>query len=135
MMIISTNTKVTIEIDSYAERHFIKDFVKKYKKQWDLTLISIKTVLLHLDNLLLTDKAEIIHSFPQGRIIKFEFKLAWSKKSAKSSGNRMILYHGFTTHTCYILLVYHKWHIKWNNETIWREQEIKQNCAIIKNIM
>ena len=34
---MSTNVNYTVEVEKYAERHFIASFKKKYKGAWDIT--------------------------------------------------------------------------------------------------
>lgn len=97
----------SVQIEDFAERHFIKRFRKKYNNQWDITLRAIILELERIDNLLLTNKANIIID-SDIKIIKTEFKIAGSKESAKTSGNRCIAAWHKNDNFVSILLVYGK---------------------------
>ena len=83
---------------------------------------------------MLTTKVEMIHQNDSWQILKCEFKIAGSNESAKSSGNRMIVYHEYQTQTCHVLLIYSKSHIKGDYETARWRKEIMENCEIVENI-
>ena len=130
-----SNHHYTINIWTYAERHYISHFRKSYSKAWDITQDAIYQELYRIDNFLKTTKAEIIVSCTQGDIIKCEFSIAGSHISAHTSGNRYIIYRNKETNTITILLVYTKDHIKKNQqETVRRKQEIKNNYDDIKHL-
>lgn len=97
----------SVQIEDFAERHFIKRFRKKYNNQWNITLRAIILELERIDNLLLTNKANIIID-SDIKIIKTEFKIAGSKESAKTSGNRCIAAWHKNDNFVSILLVYGK---------------------------
>jgi hypothetical protein len=42
----------SVQIEPFAERHFIKSFEKKYKSSWDSTYQSIVEMLERIDALL-----------------------------------------------------------------------------------
>lgn len=126
----STSNISHVVIHPYAQKHFVKDFLKVHKSVWTQTRKFIEYELLHLDNLLLTSKAEVINENESHRIIKVEFKIAGSKESAKTSWNRIIVCHNMCECICHVLLVYNKTHIKWDNETARRVREVKNNCGI-----
>ena len=111
----------SVQIEDFAERHFIKSFEKKYKGKWDLTLISISAQLARIDNLLLTDRAETITDAGDIKIIKTKFKVVDTKESAKTSGNRCIVAWCISKQLVSILLVYGKTDLSGKNETTeWR---------------
>src|SRR5258708_7640182 len=107
----------SVEIGSFAERHFIKSFRKKYKINWDFTLRAIVAEFERIDTLLLTDKAETICDADDIKIIKTKFKIARSKESAKTSGNRCIVAWHDGQRRVVILLVYSKTDLSGRNET------------------
>lgn len=125
------NQKYNIKTGKYARNHFLKSFSKKYKT-WDNTFSYINDMLSRIDRLLLTSNAERIHIWNNLYIAKCEFKIAWSNQSAKSSWNRIIVYVDQEQKEITILLIHSKTDIKWNNETVWRQQEIKNNYNVIK---
>jgi hypothetical protein len=111
------NYSVTVE--DFAERHFIKSFQKKYTTFWSITLRAIIAEFERVDMLLETEKAEIISISGIVKIIKTEFKIAGTKESAKSSGNRCIIAVDEKMKKVSILLVYTKTDVKGANETVW----------------
>ena len=125
----------SVRIESFAESHFIKSFQKKHKKHWDVTLISIIKALEHIDNLLLTSRAETIHDVDGVKIIKVEFTVSGTREAAKKSGNRCIVaWHkdeGFVS----VLLVYSKTDIGSDNETVKWEALVKENYPEYKKYL
>lgn len=120
------NFSVTIE--DFAERHFIKSFQKKYQGKWDITRRAIIAELERIDNLLLTSRAEIISDVDDMQIIKTKFRIAGTKESAKSSGNRCIVALNKEKQSASVLLVYSKTDLSGKNETAeWK--------TIIKGLM
>ena len=128
-------TNFSVQIEEFAERHFIKSFQKKYKKQWDATLISIIAELERIDNLLLTDKAETICDAGAIKIIKTKFRVAGTKESAKTSGNRCIVAWHEDKQLVSVLLVYAKTDLSGTNETAEWTKMVKDNYSAYKNIL
>lgn len=116
-----------ILISDYSKNHFIKKFSKKYKNTWDETFEQISNLLSHIDKFILTTKAEKVHICNIWYIVKCEFKIAWSNESPKTSWNRVIAFIDEERKNAEILLIYSKNNILWNNETVWWQQEIKNN--------
>ena len=125
----------TVKIKEYAERHFIKSFEKKYKQAWEVTLNSIVAELERIDNLLETDRADTVCHFENIRIIKTEFRIATTKESAKTSGNRSIVAINVDTKKVSVLLVYTKTDIDGSNETSWWKNLVKDNYPEYKGII
>lgn len=124
----------SIKIEDFAERHFVKTFQKKYKNAWDTTLVAIKAELERLDSLLLTDKADLILIQGNIRIIKTDFRVAGTKESAKSSGNRCIVAQHLDTRIVRVLLVYCKTDLSGKNETAEWKQLVKNNYPDFKSL-
>ncbi len=123
-----------VQIEDYAERHFIKKFKKKYNSQWDVTLRSITFEFERIDNLLKTTRAEIIID-GDIKIIKTEFRIAKSKESAKTSGNRCIVAWHESDKFVSVLLVYSKTDItSKNKETDEWKKIIKNNYSEYKHL-
>lgn len=119
----------SVQIEDFAERHFIKSFQKKYKTHWDSTMVAIIAELERIDNLLKTDKAEIICEMDGVKIIKTKFRVAGTKESAKSSGNRCIVAWNYEKKSVSLLLVYGKTDIEGDNETAQWKEIIKNNYS------
>lgn len=117
----------SVQIEDFAERHFIKSFKKKYNSGWEVTLRAIIFQLERIDNLLSTNKAETIIDGGEIKIIKTEFKIAGSKESAKTSGNRCVVAWHTKDRFVSILLVYGKTDLTSKNK------ETDEWKSIIKN--
>ena len=125
----------SVQIEDFAERHFIKSFKKKYNNHWDITLRAIVFELERIDNLLLTNKADIIVDGEDVKIIKTEFKIAGSNESAKTSGNRCIVAWRKEDGCVFILLVYGKTDLSsGNKETDEWKRIIKDNYSEYKHL-
>lgn len=124
-----------VQIEDFAERHFIKSFQKKHKTHWDVTLRAIIAQLERIDSLLLTDKAETVCDAGEVKIIKTEFKIAASKESAKTSGNRCVVAWYPKKQCVSILLVYGKTDLSGKNETAEWRQLIKENYQEYKDLL
>ncbi len=109
----------SVIIEDFAERHFIKNFKKKYNNFWDVTLRAIVVEFERIDMLLQTEKAETISFVGSVKIIKTEFKIAGTKESAKTSGNRCIIAVDEKLKKVSVLLVYTKTDVKGAIETVW----------------
>ncbi len=125
----------SVQVEAFAKRHFIKRFEKKYRKYWNVTLLAITAEFERIDNLLLTDKADIIIDSNNVKIIKTEFRVAGTEESAKKSGNRVIIAWHEKDKFVYILLVYGKTDLSSNNkETDEWKRIIKNNYPQYKHL-
>ncbi len=123
---MSTNYEVTIE--SFAERHFIKTFAKKYKKGWDFTISALIRQFQNIDVILEKSIAEYITDKNADIVIcKTEFKISGTQESRHASGNRcIVVIHKNTNKVC-VLLVYCKNDLGGGNETANWKRIIKEN--------
>ena len=119
--------KYSVLVDSYVERHYLKNFKKKYKGAWDITWRAIIEELKRIDSLSQTSIAEMIVNKDDVKIVKTEFRIAGTNKSRKSSGNRCIVAVHKDMNMVYVLLVYHKNDLGNGNETARWKQAIKEN--------
>lgn len=116
------STEYVVIVESFADRHFIKNFEKKYKGAWSVTWKAIEEELKRFDSLLATSITETIVDGKSIKICKTEFRIARTRESRKSSGNRCIIAVHKDTSTVHILLVYHKNDLGTSNETArWKE--------------
>ena len=118
--------KYKVIFEDYTNRHFVKNFRRKYRSKWDRTEESIIFVCEHIQNMLQTNRADLISTRGNFRLVKLDFAIFGLKISPKSSGNRCILLLDDETGVVRVLLVYSKNDITTVNET----QEWKR---IIKN--
>jgi hypothetical protein len=125
-----------VKIEEFAERHFIKSFKKKHNNHWEVTLRAIIFELERIDNLLLTNKADIIIDAGEVKIVKTEFKIAGSKESAKTSGNRCIVAWHKKDNCVFVLLVYGKTDLSsGNKETDEWKRRIKENYSQYEHLL
>jgi hypothetical protein len=128
-------TNYSVQVEEFTERHFIKSFQKKYKKQWDLTLVSIIAELERIDTLLLTDRAETICDAGAVKIVKTKFRVAGTKESAKTSGNRCIVAWHENKQYVAVLLVYSKTDLSGKHETAEWIKIIRDNYPAYKDML
>jgi len=121
--------KYTVNIEDYAQRHYIKTFEKKYHKAWDITIEALIRQFQSFDVLLLRKIAETIIDSGNIKICKTEFNVAGSNKSRHGSGNRCIVAVHKDISTINVLLVYHKNNLGSGNETAKWKQIIKENYS------
>lgn len=121
------STKYTVEVHSFAERHYIKNLKKKYKSHWDGAFQSIRFILERFEKAYKSKRMLLVHGDQQNGVYKMDFKVS-PKESAKSAGNRCIFHVDNATQTITILLVYHKDHLPKGNETTEWEKLVKKGC-------
>lgn len=97
----------------YAKKHFLKKFKKKYKgRQWELTEKSIRQDLARLrmknNSTQKTQQIDELYHCKDCWIAKYDFRIAGTKQSTKSSGNRCIIFIDNNKNLCEILLIYNK---------------------------
>ncbi len=129
----STNYEVLFE--SFAERHFVRTFAKKYKGAWDITRRAITEELRQIDILFLKNTAETIIDSKDIKICKTEFKIAGTQISRHGSGNRCIVaIHKNLDKVC-VLLVYHKNDLGGGNETSAWKNLVRENYPEYSNLL
>ena len=126
--------KYKVVFEDFAKRHFIKNFEKKYKSQWNKTQDDIVFVCEHIENMLLTKRADLISVADNYRLVKLDFAIFGLKVSPKSSGNRCILLLNDTLRIVRVLLVYSKNDIPTHNETQEWKKIIKAHYSDIGKI-
>jgi len=128
------STKYSVNIEKYAERHFIKKFKKKYRRAWDITLEALVRGFQSFDILFGSSIAEKIIVASDIEICKTEFKVAGTNQSRHGSGNRCIVAIHKDTQVVNVLLVYHKKDLGGNNETAKWRQIIKDNYSQYRHL-
>lgn len=129
----NNNELFSVVYTDYSKRHFLKDFEKKYKgKQWDFTE---KSIIQDLSRLRIKDNTtqfsnqidELKYSNHM-YLAKYDFKVALTNVSTKSSGNRCVLFIDDEKNTIEILLIYNKTHLPKNkDETKYIMDELSNN--------
>jgi len=127
--------KYAVTTEKFAEKHYLKNFRKRYKKPfyipWDAFVFMLQKIDLMLDR---DGNSEISDPNKEVVICKTEFKIA-QNESAKSSGNRCIIAQNKDKKEVRILLVYCKNDIKGSNETEWWKNTIRQNYPAYRNLL
>jgi hypothetical protein len=117
----------------YSERHFIKRFEKKYRKNWELTRQALIEQFKRIEALLLNGRTNTpIHESAdrQHWIVKHPFAVVGLHQSPQGSGNRAIVHVDREAKTVHVLLVYHKTDLGSapGGETAAWEKHIRENC-------
>lgn len=135
----TSNNVFSFYYESYAKKHFLKDFIKKYPGKWSFTEESIINDLIRLK--IPTNKTQYsmqvdeLHYIDNKWIIKYDFSIAGSRMSPKASGNRCIIYIDNDKETMNVLLIYSKTDLPKNKkETVYIEDIIKNEYPQIANI-
>lgn len=116
-----------VQIEPFADRHFIKSFEKKHRGAWQATWKGLVEEWKRFDALLESSIAETITNSEGIRICKTEFRVAGTHVSRKASGNRCILAVHSATATVHVLLVYSKTDITGGNETAKWKSLVREN--------
>ena len=122
-----------VSYKEYAKSHFLKEFEKKYKgKQWEKTESSIFEDLkrLRVKNNTTQQSSQIDELKHKNEywLFKYDFRIAGSNQSTKSSGNRIVGFIDNTQNQLDILLIYNKNDLPKNKkETKYIEDVISQN--------
>ncbi len=111
------STSYAVVVEKYAERHYISRFQKKHKNAWKITWRAVVEELKRLDTLFDTTIAETIRDSEKIKICKTEFRVAQTRESRKSSGNRCIIAVEKETNIVHVLLVYSKTDLGGSQET------------------
>ena len=124
---------------NYSQRHYCKDFIKKYKpRQWIETKKTIIAVLERAHSFQERNLIDLL-SFNQEverGIFKLDFRVAGTKESPKTSGNRVIFNLCNLTAKIEILIVYNKNNCdKKQSETQWIFNQIKENFPEYKKYL
>ena len=131
------SSKYSVTFDDYTERHFIKNFRKKYSdRAWQFTETAIRAICANFEETVQLDQCDIICHLENFRLCKLDFSLAGTEKSPKASGNRCILVADVGKQTVHVLLIYHKSDIvKSGNETVAWKQIILSEFRQYKNLI
>lgn len=125
---MSTSDVYIVEIEKYAERHYIASFKKKYKGAWDITLRALEEQYKRIEVLEgINSYIEKIYHCDDFKIFKTEFVVAGRHESKKGSGNRCIIVVHPKAKKVRILLVYGKTDVRGSHETAWWQSKVKEN--------
>ena len=131
-----SNDCYKVIVGDYAKSHFIKSFEKTYKQYWDSTFSFIEQSLQNLNAISKYDTFKTIREYDEwGKYLaKYKFKIDGSKKSAKESWNRAIIYIDNNKLEVIILLVYAKNDKKWKKKQYGGKKKLKKIILKLKSI-
>ena len=107
------NNIFTVTFSDYAKKHFLKRFEKDYKgRQWEITVESIFQDLARIktsnSDLQKTQQVDELWQKDDYWIFKYDFRVAKTKESTKSSGNRCVAFLDNASNRIIILIIYGK---------------------------
>ena len=111
--IFNDNNLFAVKFSDYARRHFLKRFEKDYSgKQWDVTVESILQDMPRIktgdSDLQKTQQVVQLWQKDNYWIFKYDFRVAQTKESTKSSGNRCVAFLDNAANKIIILIIYGK---------------------------
>lgn len=121
-----------VKQSKYSQRHFAKDFLKKYKnKKWEVTQTTFSQTLKRCFALQETKLLDCVNFSSEKKcgIFKLDFAVAGERQSPKISGNRLVFYLDNVNGVIDILLIYGKTHVS-GKETAWIRKSIKTNFPV-----
>lgn len=130
----------SVTYKDYAKSHFLKEFEKKYKgKRWEKTESSFLEDLrrLRMQNNTTQYSNQVDQLKHQGDywLFKYDFRIALTKESTKTSGNRIVAFIDNKYNKMEILLIYAKTDLPKNqSETTFIYTTIKNNYPDISEL-
>ena len=124
-----------VGFSDYAKRHFLKRFQKDYKsRQWEMTVESIFQDMSRLktlnNDLQKTQQVDELWHKDNYWIFKYDFRVAQTKESTKSSGNRCVAFLDNDADKITILIIYGKGDLPKNiGEQAFIESTLEMNFA------
>ena len=111
--LFNDNQLFVVKFSDYAKHHYLKRFEKDYKGlQWDMTVESIFQDMSRMktsdSDLQKTKQVDELWQKDHYWIFKYDFRVAQTKESTKSSGNRCIAFLDNTDNVIVILIIYGK---------------------------
>ena len=111
--LVEDDNLIRVEFSDYSKKHFLKHFEKTYKgRQWQFTVDSIVEDIgrIKIRGYSLQFSQQVDELWHKGScwIFKYDFAVANTRKSAKTSGNRCIVFMDVSTNYAQILVIYHK---------------------------
>jgi hypothetical protein len=112
-LLFNDNNLFTVKFSDYARHHYLKRFEKDYKgRQWDITVDSIFQDLTRIktseSDLQKTQQVDELWHKDDYWIFKYDFRVAQTRESTKSSGNRCVVFIDNVANRITILIIYGK---------------------------
>jgi len=111
--ICNDNKLFGVTFSDYAKTHYLKRFEKDYKgKQWDITVESIFNDMARMktsaSDIQKTQQVDELWHKDNYWIFKYDFRVAQTKESTKSSGNRCVAFLDNANNKIEILIIFGK---------------------------
>jgi len=111
--LFNDNNLFTVKFSDYDKSHYLKRFQKDYRgKQWDITVESISQDLARIktsdSDLQRTSQVDELWHKNSCWIFKYDFRVAQTKESTKSSGNRCVVFMDNVANKIEILVIFGK---------------------------
>ena len=112
-LLFNDNNLFTVQFSDYARLHYLKRFEKDYRgKQWDITVESIFQDMSRIktcdSDLQKTQQVDELWQKDSFWIFKYDFRVAQTKDSTKSSGNRCVAFLDNALNKVEILIIFGK---------------------------
>ena len=112
-LLFNDNNLSTVRFCDYAKSHYLKRFEKDYRgKQWDITVESVFQDLARIktsdSDLQRTQQVDELWHKDGYWIFKYDFRVAQTRESTKTSGNRCIAFLDNTANKVEILFIFSK---------------------------
>ena len=112
-LLFNDNSLFVVKFSDYAKHHFLKRFEKDYRgRQWDITVESIFQDMARIktfdSDLQKTQQVDELWHKGNYWIFKYDFRVAQTKDSTKSSGNRSVAFLDNTANRIIILIIFGK---------------------------
>lgn len=124
------NNLFTVKFSSYADNHYLRRFEKDYRgKQWEITVESIFQDMARVktgdSDLQRTQQVDELWHKGNSWIFKYDFRVAQTKESTKSSGNRCVAFLDNAANRIEILIIFGKGDLPKNTgEQVFIEQTL-----------
>ena len=111
--LFNDNNLFSVRFSGYAKNHYLKRFEKDYRgKQWNITVESIFQDLARIktsdSDLQRTGQVDELWHKDSYWLFKYDFRVAQTKESTKSSGNRCVAILDNAANRIEILFIYGK---------------------------
>ena len=112
-LLFNDNKLFSVKFDPYAKNHYLKRFEKDYSgKQWEITVESIEQDMSRIktsdSDLQKKQQVDELWHKDSYWMFKYDFRVAQTKESTKSSGNRCIAFLNNKLEKIDILIIYGK---------------------------
>lgn len=129
-------SKYKVEFSEFSNRHYARDFARKHKSNWAKTQVDIINICSRIDRMLTAGRQQVnlIKATSGHKLIKLGFAVEGTNESPKKSGNRAIIWVNESRREATVLMCYGKGHVKGNQETVWWQKQIRDNCKDVEGV-